>query len=101
MSMMQPSDRWIEIHQLEGFDPHVRAFNRNIEIHRIQDGFQATFRYEGFSADSASFLKIQDAIGDLVSRLHQKQFRKIRSRVNFKGTRYLAERRPWTDYPDP
>ena len=91
----------IEIHQLEGFDSQGRSFNRNAEVHRSDKGFSARFQYEGFSAGSATYVTIREAIADLIQRLQQKGFRKLRTRVNFKGKRYLAERQPWVDYPDP
>jgi len=91
----------IEIHQLEGFDPQGRSFNRNVEVHRSDKGFSARFQYEGLSAGSATYVTITETIADLIQKLQQKGFRKLRARVNFKGKRYLAERQPWVDYPDP
>jgi hypothetical protein len=91
----------IEIHQLEGFDPQGRSFNRNAEVYRSDKGFSARFQYEGRTAESASFVTITEAIADLVKKLQLQGFRKIRTRMNFKGKRYLAERQPWVNYPDP
>jgi len=91
----------IEIHQLEGFDPQGRSFNRNAEVYRSDKGFSTRFQYEGVTAESATFVTITEAITDLVKKLQLKGFRKIRTRVNFKGKRYLAERQSWVNYPDP
>ncbi len=91
----------IEIHQLEGFDPQGRSFNRNVEVYRSDKGFSTRFQYEGVSAESASFVTISEAMADLVRIIQLKGFRKLRTRVNFKGKRYLAERQPWMDYPEP
>lgn len=91
----------IEIHQLEGFDPQGRSFNRNVEVYRSDKGFSARFRYEGVSAESSTFVTVTEAIADLVQRLYQKGFGKMRTRVNFKGKRYLAERQPWVEHQDP
>lgn len=91
----------IEIHQLEGFDPQGRSFNRNAEVYRSDKGFSARFQYEGLSAESATFVTIAEAIADLVRKIQTQGFRKLRTRVNFKGKRYLAERQSWVDYPDP
>jgi hypothetical protein len=90
----------IEIHQLEGFDPQGRSFNRNVEVYRSEKGFSARFQYEGISAESATFVTIAEAMADLVRTIQHKGFRKLRTRVNFKGKRYFAERQPWVDYPD-
>jgi hypothetical protein len=90
----------IEIHQLEGFDPQGRSFNRNVEVYRSEKGFSARFQYEGVSAESATFVTIAEAIADLVRAIQRKGFRRLRSRVNFRGKRYLAERQPWLDYAD-
>ena len=91
----------IEIHQLEGFDPQGRSFNRNVEVYRSEKGFSTRFQYEGLTAESATFVTIAEAMTDLVKKLQPKGFRKIRTRINFKGKRYLAERQSWVNYPDP
>jgi hypothetical protein len=90
----------IEIHQLEGFDPQGRSFNRNAEVYRSEKGFSARFQYEGVHAESATFVTIAEAVADLVRTIQRKGFRKLRTRVNFRGKRYLAERQSWVDYPD-
>jgi hypothetical protein len=90
----------IEIHQIEGFDPQVRSFNRNVEIYRSDKGFSGRFQYEGLTAESATYVTVREALADLVKKLQQKGFRKLRTRINFKGKRYLAERQPWIEYPD-
>jgi hypothetical protein len=40
------------------------------------------------------------AVKDVVEQLQNLGFQKLRSRANFKGTRYLAEKETWTEYPD-
>lgn len=90
----------VEIHQIEGFDPQGRSFNRNVEVHRSEKGFTGLFRYEGLQAESRTFYTIREAIGDLAHQLSEKGFQKLRTRVNFKGRRYLAERQPWVYHPD-
>lgn len=91
----------IEIHQLEGFDPQGRSFNRNVEVRRSEKGFSGTFQYEGISAESDAHVTVPNALSDLAGKLQEKGFTKLRSRVNFKGKRYLAERHVWVNYPDP
>ena len=90
----------VEIHQVEGFDPNRRSFNRNAEIIRSGKGYYAAMNYEGKQVQGVIFNTIEGAMRDLISNLQAKGFLKLRSRVNFKGQRYLAEREPWIDYPD-
>jgi len=37
----------------------------------------------------------------LVEAMQGYGFSKMRTRANFKGTKYLAEKETWIDYPDP
>ena len=90
----------VEIHQVEGFDPQRRSFNRNAEIIRSGKGYYALLNYEGMEVQGAIFPTIEGAMRDLIVNLQAKSFLRLRSRVNFKGQRYLAEREPWIDYPD-
>jgi len=57
--------------------------------------------YEGLRVESGTHFEAAMVIGDLAERLQRLGFTQLRSRVNFKGSRYLAERQPWIDYPDP
>ena len=88
----------IEIHQVEGFDPQHRSFNRNAEIHRSEQGLAARFFYEGLRVDTGTHFEVEEALTELVDRLQKIGFTQLRSRVNFRGSRYLAERQPWIDY---
>lgn len=90
----------IETHQLEGLDDRRRVFNRHAEIGRTEDGYVASFYYEGQFFSSDSIRTIKEAMGQLVLRLQQSGFSRLRSRLNFRGQRYLAEREPWVDYGD-
>jgi hypothetical protein len=90
----------VEIHQVEGFDPNHRSFNRNAEIIRSGKGYYAAINYEGLQVQGMIFNTIEGAMRDLISSLQAKGFSRLRSRVNFKGQRYLAEREPWVDYSD-
>jgi hypothetical protein len=91
----------IEIHQLEGFDSPGRSFNRNVEVYRSEKGFSTRFQYEGLTVESATFVTVAEAMTELVKKLQLKGFRKIRTRINFKGKRYLAERQSWVNYLNP
>ena len=39
-------------------------------------------------------------VKELVEKLQESGFSRLRTRANFKGTRYLAEKETWIDYPD-
>lgn len=101
MSPITPhTARVIEIHQLEGQDDRDRVFNRRIEVARVEKGYRGAFHYEGITVETEPKRTISDCLVDLVGRLQQLGFHRLRSRVNFRGQRYLAEREPWVDYPD-
>ena len=91
----------IEIHQVEGFDPQRRSFNRNAELHRSDQGLSGRFHYEGLRVETGTHFEVHLVMADLIDRLQRLGFSQLRSRVNFKGSRYLAERQPWVDYQDP
>jgi hypothetical protein len=88
----------IEIHQVEGFDPQVRSFNRNAEIHRSEQGLSARFFYEGLRVDTGTHFEVEQTMADLVDRLQKLGF--TRAAVTSQGS-VLAERQPWIDYPGP
>ncbi len=93
--------RRIEGHQLEGLDDRSRVFNRTADLNRTENQYTASFAYEGQFHSSDSRPTIKEAIHFLVRRLHKLGFSKLRSRLNFRGKRYLAEREPWIEYSDP
>ena len=90
----------IERYQLEGQDPALRVFNRLVEINRGENGYTSLFSYEGTTYSSTPKKTIKEALFTLVESLQHTGFGRLRSRLNFRGKRYLAEREPWTDYPD-
>ena len=89
----------VEIHQLEGFDRRDKSFNRNAEIWRTAQGYVAYFQYEGLEIHTAPALRPAEALKALVDLLYQRGVTDIRTRLNFKGNRYLAERLPWVGHP--
>jgi hypothetical protein len=91
----------IEIHQIEGLDDRRRGFNRHVDVQRTENGYLASFEYEGVTTTTAPHPTIKESMGDLVAILQKKGFKTLRSRLNFRGRRYLAEREPWTTHPDP
>lgn len=90
----------IEKHQLEGTDPSDRYFNRLMPVKRVDRGYTASVMYEALTIDSETHRTIPAAVRDIVDKLREMGFSKMRTRVNFKGQRYLAEKETWIDYPD-
>src|SRR5262245_16366945 len=91
----------IEKHQIEGVDPSDRYFNRAILVNRTPNGYAAKVMYEALTVEGQSHPTISAAVTELVNKLHSLGFRRLRTRANFKGTKYLAEKETWIDYPDP
>jgi hypothetical protein len=56
--------------------------------------------YEAFVVESRSHSTIAATVKELVDKLQGFGFTRMRTRANFKGTRYLAEKETWLDYPD-
>lgn len=88
----------LEKHQLEGNDPSTRSFNRTVVIARIAKRYVASIIYEDLKVQSDPLSTIAAAIADLVHRLREFGFTNMRTRVNFRGKRYLAEKEPWVDH---
>jgi hypothetical protein len=91
----------VEKHQIEGMDPSDRYFNRAILVNRTPSGYVAKVMYEALTVEGQSHPTIAAAVKDTVEKLYALGFRRLRSRTNFKGTKYLAEKETWIDYPDP
>ena len=92
--------RIVERHQLEGQDERQRVFNRLVDIQRSEKGYGALFHYEGLNFETDVFRTVAEVLQDLVSKLQQTGFSTLRTRLNFRGKRYYAEREPWVGYPD-
>ncbi len=90
----------VEKHQLEGTDPSERYFNRLIPVKRVEGGYTGSVMYEALTLNSQVHRTVQETIKDLVSQLHALGFIKIRTRLNFNGKKYLAEKETWVEYPD-
>ena len=91
----------VERHQLEGTDPSDRYFNRSIQVSRTAQGYQAKVMYEALTVEGETGATVDGAVKSLVDKLRDLGFRRMRTRPNFKGKRYLAEKETWIDYPDP
>lgn len=90
----------IERHQIEGTDPSDRYFNRSVLVSRVAQGYAGKVMYEALTVEGDTHPTIGAAVKSLVEKLHAFGFRGIRTRPNFKGRRYLAEKETWLDYPD-
>jgi len=90
----------VEKHQLEGTDPSDRYFNRAVSIKRVDRGYSAYLMYEDLEVNSRVYPTVSGAIKDIVGQMHDHGFTQIRTRLNFKGLKYLAEKETWIDYPD-
>ena len=91
----------IEKNQIEGNDSPGRYFSRSVPITRTATGYSAKFQYEAVTAETPSFPTIQECLQALAVHLQKVEFRRLRTRLNFRGKRYYAEKEPWVDYPDP
>jgi hypothetical protein len=90
----------VEKHQLEGNDAARRNFVRIVPVTRTATGYTAKVQYESVTAEIPSHPTIGEAIEALARKLQELGFSRLRSRINFRGSRYLAEKEPWIDYPD-
>ncbi len=90
----------VEKHQLEGIDPSERYFNRLIPVKRVEGGYNGSVMYEDLTLDSEVHRTVQDTTKDIVDQLRVLGFTKMRTRLNFKGQHYLAEKETWVDYSD-
>lgn len=90
----------VEKHQVEGTDPSDRSFNRMVPVKRVDRGYTANVMYEALVTESGVHPTVGGAIRDVVGRLRDLGFTQLRTRLNFKGQKYLAEKESWVDHPD-
>ena len=90
----------VERHQLEGMDPSDRYFNRMIPIKRVERGYSGTVMYEALNLESQVYRTVQEVLKDITDQLRELGFTTMRTRLNFKGQKYLAEKETWVDYSD-
>jgi hypothetical protein len=91
----------VERHQVEGVDPSDRYFNRAILVNRTAGGYSARVTYEALAVEGKAYSTVAAAVKDVIDQLQNYGFQKLRTRANFKGARYLAEKETWIEYPDP
>jgi hypothetical protein len=97
---LKKTDGVVERHQLEGNDPSDRYFSRSILVSRSPHGYTSTVMYEALTVESQPQSTITGAVKQLVDKLRSLGFDRMRTRPNFKGRRYLAEKETWVEYPD-
>ena len=90
----------VERHQIEGHDPSARYFNRSVQVSRTAQAYQAKVLYEALTVEGQSSPTTSGAVKSVVEKLQDLGFTCLRTRPNFKGKRYLAEKETWVDYPD-
>jgi hypothetical protein len=90
----------VERHQIEGTDPSDRYFNRSIFVNRVAQGYAGSVMYEALTVTGQTKPTTGAAVASVVDKLQELGFTRMRTRPNFKGQRYLAEKETWVDYPD-
>ncbi len=90
----------VEKHQLEGIDPSDRYFNRIVPVKHVKRGYVSSMVYEALVTESGIHQTTGEAVRDIVDKLHPLGFTQMRTRLNFKGQAYLAEKESWVEYPD-
>lgn len=100
LPLMFKKEGLVEKHQVEGVDPSDRYFNRAVLVNRTTSGYSTKVMYEALVVESRSYSTIAAAVKELVEKLQESGFSRLRTRTNFRGTRYLAEKETWIDYPD-
>ncbi len=90
----------VEKHQLEGADPSDRYFNRTVPVKRVERGYSASILYEALVTESAVHPTVGGAVKEITDQLRDLGFTHMRTRLNFKGPKYLAEKESWVEYPD-
>ncbi|MCH7615520.1 MAG: hypothetical protein IH978_07280 [Nitrospinae bacterium] len=88
----------VERHQLEGMDPSARYFNRTIFVKRVDRGYSGKVMYEALERESGVFPTVSEALTEVVKMFHDLGFIEMRTRLNFKGQKYLAEKESWVEY---
>jgi len=101
LSSLFKKEGLIEKHQIEGIDPSDRYFNRAVLVNRTPSGYAAKVMYEALTVEGQSHPTIAAAVKDLAEKLYPLGFTRLRTRTNFKGNKYLAEKETWVDYNKP
>lgn len=97
---LRQKDGVVERHQIEGNDPSDRYFSRAVLVSRVAQGYVSKVTYEALTVEGPSCSTISGAVSSVVGKLRELGFRRMRTRPNFRGKRYLAEKETWVEYPD-
>jgi hypothetical protein len=100
LPLMMKKEGLVEKHQLEGVDPSDRYFSRALLVSRTGAGYSGKIMYEALIVQGGSHSTIGAAVREVVEKLQGMGFVRMRTRVNFRGARYLAEKETWIDYSD-
>lgn len=87
-------------YQLEGVDEEGRYFSRSVILTELGGLLSVSFNYEGIKISANSHHTHDGALKELVSQIKKSGFINIRARLNYVGSRYLAEGKPWIYFPD-
>ena len=91
----------VERHRIAGVDERQRGFNRQIDVIRIEAGFQAQLQYESTHVVTSACPTTVAAVHELIAQLHARGYTQLRSQLNFRDQQYLGSQEPFVDYPDP
>lgn len=95
------SDSHPNKYQLAGVDDLDRGFNRQADIRRFGGQFQAIFQYEKFLLEAARQTTEQAALTILIQELHERGYTQLRTRLQFRGEKYLGNQEIWEEHSDP
>ena len=101
LPLMMKQEGLVEKHQMEGVDQSDRYFSRALLVSRTGTGYSGNILYEAIIVQGGSHSTIGAAVREVVEKLQGMGFVRLRTRANFRGTRYLAEKETWIDYPEP
>ena len=100
LPLMFKKKDWLRNISLKASIPSDRYFSRAVLVNRTASGYAAKVMYEALTVEGGSHSTIAAAVKELVQKLQASWIHRLRSRANFKGTRYLAEKETWIEYQD-
>ena len=95
------TDTSFEKYQLAGLDDRQRGFNREVHLDKENNSYRAALSYEKMRVTGEAADTTTSALSGLVQALHAKGYSQLRSRLIFRGVKYLGSQEPWIEYPDP
>lgn len=88
-------------YEIAGLDDRGRGFNRQAEMKYCNGYYEGILQYEKLYLTTASQKSERAAVLTLVRQLHEKGYIQLRTRIHFRGTRYLGNQELWEEHPDP